>query len=1018
MIDEKNRFVIQNYGKKSEFASFLPGISGMYGIPIWCFYVNRGQCVTSFGAQDKDHSIMEFFPAHQAYARTKTMGFRTFVKAEGRVAEPFRREKNAHEMHIGMNELELRERDEAGGLETRVTYATLPGEEVGGLIRRVSVRNLSGGPRRVEILDGMPEVIPYGIDLESMKTMGQTMMAWMEVEDHETGIPFFHVRASTVDSAQVSEVKGGNYGLAFDEAGKRLPVIVDPKRIFAYDSSFDHPIALEESSLEAILASSQVTQNLVPCCFFARKAELGAGEELTLYEIYGQAECREILERFAGRVSGPGYFERKLSEAAALGQEVTAPIETRTGDGVFDQYCRQSFLDNVLRGGLPVLLGGSRVFYLYSRKHGDVERDYNYFSMLPEFFSQGNGNFRDVNQNRRCDVQFAPFVEDKNIRTFYNCVQINGYNPLGIEKITYRAHVEGFQDSFTPGELYRYLEKVTDSDEERKEQFARILSGAEYEDRTSFIEGYWTDHWTYNLDLLESYLTVYPDRERELLFGEASYTYPQPKEDILPRAKRYTETEKGIRQYQFLKPNPAADRMYLTDSRGEVVKSTLAEKLFLLCVVKTAALDAYGMGIEMEGGKPGWYDALNGLPGLLGSSMCETYEVERLLEFTIRSLERWPEELSLPEETAGLVRALCDAIREERPQKKEGPLMDYWNRVCDAKEEYWEKTGPRVSGRRTRLSQPEALSMLRLMREVVVGGIEKAADRGKGISPAYFYYEVTSYRKDEEGIHPTAMKQHMLPYFLEGPVRHLKLSSGIEEKRALYEKVKSSELYDRKLGMYKVNASIRDTTFEVGRCRAFTPGWLENESIWLHMEYKYLLELLKSGLYREFLEDFHRGAVPFLEEETYGRSLFENSSFIASSVNPDPGIHGKGFVARLSGSTAEFLQMWQIMMFGLRPFSARDGELTLKLSPLLPAYLIGGERRIEAAFLGKTKVIYHLCDGEDFVPGGYVTETYEVTWADGRRETYARGIQGEAARQIRAGGADRIEVSLKRKEME
>lgn len=49
-------------------------------------------------------------------------------------------------------------------------------------------------------------------------------------------------------------------------------------------------------------------------------------------------------------------------------------------------------------------LGNNKIFYVYSRKHGDLERDYNYFSMLPEFYSQGNGNFRDVNQNRRCDT--------------------------------------------------------------------------------------------------------------------------------------------------------------------------------------------------------------------------------------------------------------------------------------------------------------------------------------------------------------------------------------------------------------------------------------------------------------------------------------------------------------------------------------------------------------------------------------------------------------------------------------
>ena len=40
MAEEK--FLIENYGKKSTFASFLPGISGEKGIPIWCYYVNRG----------------------------------------------------------------------------------------------------------------------------------------------------------------------------------------------------------------------------------------------------------------------------------------------------------------------------------------------------------------------------------------------------------------------------------------------------------------------------------------------------------------------------------------------------------------------------------------------------------------------------------------------------------------------------------------------------------------------------------------------------------------------------------------------------------------------------------------------------------------------------------------------------------------------------------------------------------------------------------------------------------------
>ena len=54
--------------------------------------------------------------------------------------------------------------------------------------------------------------------------------------------------------------------------------------------------------------------------------------------------------------------------------------------------------------------------------------------------------------------------------------------------------------------------------------------------------------------------------------------------------------------------------------------------------------------------------------------------------------------------------------------------------------------------------------------------------------------------------------------------------------------------------------------------------------------------------------------------EVYGRSILENSSFIASSRNPNPNNHGRGFVARLSGTTSEMLSMYLLMMQGEKSF--------------------------------------------------------------------------------------------------
>ena len=100
-------------------------------------------------------------------------------------------------------------------------------------------------------------------------------------------------------------------------------------------------------------------------------------------------------------------------------------------------------MDNVLRGGYPIKLGNHKIFLRVLQKTWRSGKEITtIFPSLPEFYSQGNGNFRDVNQNRRCDTFFAPFVGRENIKTFYSLIQLDGYNPLGVEKLTYQVAEE------------------------------------------------------------------------------------------------------------------------------------------------------------------------------------------------------------------------------------------------------------------------------------------------------------------------------------------------------------------------------------------------------------------------------------------------------------------------------------------------------------------------------------------------------------------------------------------------
>lgn len=120
-----------------------------------------------------------------------------------------------------------------------------------------------------------------------------------------------------------------------------------------------------------------------------------------------------------------------------------------------------------------------------------------------------------------------------------------------------------------------------------------------------------------------------------------------------------------------------------------------------------------------------------------------------------------------------------------------------------------------------------------------------------------------------------ALRQFHFPAFLEGPARMMGYVDT-DTAREMFNNVKKTDIYDSKLGMYKTSASIEECSMENGRCRAFTPGWQERENVFLHMEYKYMLAMIKAGLYDEFYETVTRALVPFLDPNMYGRSILEN----------------------------------------------------------------------------------------------------------------------------------------------
>jgi hypothetical protein len=445
-----------------------------------------------------------------------------------------------------------------------------------------------------------------------------------------------------------------------------------------------------------------------------------------------------------------------------------------------------------------------------------------------------------------------------------------------------------------------------------------------------------------------------------------------------------------------------------------------------LALLKFATLDPLGMGVEMEAGKPGWYDALNGLPGLFGSSLCETYELQRLLAFLLKAMDETGEyTVDLPIEQVEFMETIVEGLQSWCESDDPDRDFRYWDTVATAREVYRELVRLGFDGE----EQPQTFDQLRpnlaAFQAKVRAGIQRATEMNGGIPPTYFAHTVTGYEfiadadgeprrdgQDRPYVRAKRFEPTVLPLFLEGPVHALKVQPDVASARDLYAKIKASDLYDRKLGMYKVNVSLEDQSHEIGRARAFTPGWLENESVFLHMEYKYLLEVLRAGLNDEFSGDLERTLICFQDPEVYGRSPLENSSFLVSSAHPDESLHGAGFVARLSGATAEFLSIWTTMMAGQRPFFLKNGELCLAFSPTLPGWLFDRDGRLTYTFLGCVRVTYHNYDKRDVFPNNGVSARAVILHlADQRQIEFTEGIIGEPyAQMVRSGQITNIDA--------
>ncbi len=259
-------------------------------------------------------------------------------------------------MLITSHDLTIEEINTTLGLVVRVNYFTMPQEPFAGLVRRVTIENTGTKKLDIHCVDGLPAINPYGLKDWLSKNMSRTVEAWMTVHNSKSKAPFYQLKVEVADTPQVTPISEGNFYFAFDAVSlKQLDIIVEASCVFGHASDFLVP----ENFLKlAVLAvpSRQETANRTPSAMSVHHFTLGKGRKHGFTAIAGFAHDLTELKSVVKKATSKGFIEKKAVQNRQIIDGIKDHCFTHSASDEFNQYCGQTFLDNILRGGLPISL--------------------------------------------------------------------------------------------------------------------------------------------------------------------------------------------------------------------------------------------------------------------------------------------------------------------------------------------------------------------------------------------------------------------------------------------------------------------------------------------------------------------------------------------------------------------------------------------------------------------------------------------------------------------------------------
>ena len=528
-----------------------------------------------------------------------------------------------------------------------------------GFIRKSRLENLTQDNITVRVLDGIQNILPYGVDEGLQNSTSNLVDAYKKCElETDSGLGIYSLSAIIVDKAEPSEAFKANlvWSIGLNNSKKLLSSlqldnfrfgknIIQEVDIKAERGAYflEKEVQLKPLGIENWMIVANVNQNMNNVVKI--KSELNDPDTL-LTKVYNSVSAgTEELMKIVASSDGLQATSDSLRVARHFANTLFNVMRGGVFDynyiiekGDFNKYLKKANLKVYAKrseviDGLPETFTSDylkeiireesnkdfkrlALEYLplkFSRRHGDPSRPWNKFSINTKGEEDGlkildyQGNWRDIFQNWEALVHAYPEFIEGMISKFLNATTFDGYNP-------YRVTKDGFDwETIEPDNPWSYI-------------------------------GYWGDHQIiYLLKFLEFIENVYPKRlenyftEELFVYANVPYRikdYPSILKDPKNTIDFDHESENKIQKKRL---EVGSDGALLWGNAQDIYHVNFIEKILATLLAKVSNFIPEG-GIWMNTQRPEWNDANNALVGN-GVSMVTLYYLRRFLDFFRQILE-------------------------------------------------------------------------------------------------------------------------------------------------------------------------------------------------------------------------------------------------------------------------------------------------------------------------------------------------------------------------------------------